>query len=62
VRFPDRLPTLAQVESEALAEALRRTGGRQAAAAKLLGISQSAVSRRLARQSSDRAAAVRTRR
>ncbi len=49
MHFPGHLPTLAQVEFAALAEALRRTGGRQAAAAKLLGISQSAVSRRLAR-------------
>jgi DNA-binding NtrC family response regulator len=40
------LPTLHEVEEHLIREALRRTGGNQSAAARLLGISQSTLSRR----------------
>ncbi len=46
VRFPDPLPTLAEVEDALITEALRRTSGNQSAAARLLGVAQSTLSRR----------------
>ena len=45
--FPDQLPTLKQMSQLLVDEALRRTGGNQSHAAKFLGISQQALSRRL---------------
>ncbi|MDR2054508.1 MAG: sigma-54 dependent transcriptional regulator [Desulfovibrio sp.] len=42
-----RLPTLAQSEKLLLQEAMRRAGGKQTLAGRMLGISQSAVSKRL---------------
>jgi DNA-binding NtrC family response regulator/CHASE2 domain-containing sensor protein len=48
--FTDRFPTLKELDSFLMAEALRRTGGNQSSAAKLLGLSASALSRRLNRQ------------
>jgi transcriptional regulator with PAS, ATPase and Fis domain len=43
----DRFPSLDQLELQHIREALRRSGGNQSAAAVLLGISQSTISRRL---------------
>jgi DNA-binding NtrC family response regulator len=43
----DSLPTFAQAESLLLSEALDRAGGKQTLAARLLGVSQSALSKRL---------------
>jgi DNA-binding NtrC family response regulator len=48
--FPDRLPTLAELTAQAVEEALRRSKGNQALAARLLGISPQALSARLARR------------
>lgn len=48
--FPDRLPPLRELEGLAVAEALRRSGGNQSVAALMLGISQQALSKRLARE------------
>jgi len=45
------LPTLKQASERLVREALRRSGGNQTAAARLLGISQQAVSKRLKRLS-----------
>ncbi|MFH1476439.1 MAG: sigma-54 dependent transcriptional regulator [Verrucomicrobiota bacterium] len=45
--FPDPMPTLAEIDQAAFAEALRRAEGNQAKTARLLGISQPAVSKRL---------------
>ncbi|NDV19697.1 response regulator [Pseudodesulfovibrio sp. JC047] len=47
--FPDPLPTLAQASDMVVEEAMRRSGGKQTAAARLLGISQPALSKRLKR-------------
>ncbi|MBW3163493.1 sigma-54-dependent transcriptional regulator [Ferrimonas balearica] len=47
--FPAELPTLAQVGDLLIAEAMSRTAGNQSAAAALLGLSQPALSRRLAK-------------
>ena len=45
--FPERLPTLDQATEMLIAEALRRARGNQSAAAKFLGISHQALSKRL---------------
>lgn len=47
VSFPERMPALKDVTAQAIDEALRRTNGNQRAAAKLLGLSQQAISKRL---------------
>ncbi len=47
INFPSRMPALKEVTIQAIDEALRRTNGNQRAAAKLLGLSQQAVSKRL---------------
>jgi DNA-binding NtrC family response regulator len=47
---PDRLPTLREMTEGLIAEALSRSGGNQAAAAGLLGISPQALSKRLGRR------------
>jgi DNA-binding NtrC family response regulator len=52
--FPERLPTLEQATQMLIAEALRRARGNQSVAAKLLGISHQALSKRLKkRQAAD---------
>lgn len=45
--FPKSLPTLAQMNQALIDEAMSRTANNQTAAAQILGISQSALSRRL---------------
>ncbi|MBU0730532.1 MAG: sigma 54-interacting transcriptional regulator [Proteobacteria bacterium] len=45
--FPTELPTIKQVTSLLVQEAMKRTKGKQTAAAKLLGITQQALSKRL---------------
>ncbi|MCD6527309.1 MAG: sigma-54-dependent Fis family transcriptional regulator [Desulfuromonas sp.] len=45
--FPEKLPTLERVASQLIDEALRRAKGNQSIAARMLGISQPALSRRL---------------
>ena len=45
--FPDPLPTLKQVERLLVDEALRRSGGNQAIAAMMLGITRQAINKRL---------------
>jgi transcriptional regulator with PAS, ATPase and Fis domain len=45
--FPKQLPTIAQMNQALLDEAMSRTANNQTAAAQILGISQSALSRRL---------------
>jgi len=47
IRFSDKLPTLKQVTELLIEEALKRTRGNQSAAARLLGVSQQALSKRL---------------
>ncbi|MBY6185394.1 sigma-54 dependent transcriptional regulator [Marinobacter hydrocarbonoclasticus] len=51
--FPAELPTLAQVSDLLIAEAMSRTAGNQSAAAALLGLSQPALSRRLAKSKAE---------
>ena len=51
IRFPKLLPTLKQTATLLVREALRRCGGNQSAAAKLLGITQQALSERLKKMS-----------
>lgn len=51
--FPAELPTLAQVSDMLIEEAMSRTAGNQSAAAALLGLSQPALSRRLAKSRSE---------
>ncbi len=46
----ERLPTLKEAEECLMAEALRRAGGNQGAAATLLGISRQALNKRLLRK------------
>jgi DNA-binding NtrC family response regulator len=45
--FPERLPTLKQVEDALVEEALRRAGGNQSIAATLLGITRQAMNKRV---------------
>jgi DNA-binding NtrC family response regulator len=45
--LPGRFPTLAEAETFLVDEAMRRSGGNQSAAARLLGVAQSTLSRRL---------------
>jgi DNA-binding NtrC family response regulator len=45
--FPDTLPTIEETSQALVLEALRRTKGNQSTAARLLGISQQAVNKRL---------------
>jgi len=47
--FPSALPTPRQVVEDLVAEAMRRADGKQSAAARLLGISQQAIAKRLKR-------------
>ncbi len=47
VVFPPRLPTLKETANQLIDEAMRRASGKQSIAASMLGISQSALSRRL---------------
>ncbi|USD38955.1 MULTISPECIES: sigma-54 dependent transcriptional regulator [Ferrimonas] len=49
LRFPDKLPTLAEAGKALIDEAMSRTANNQTAAAQMLGISQSALSRRIAK-------------
>lgn len=48
--FPANLPTISETTQQLIHEALIRTNNNQSAAAKLLGITQSALSRRLSKQ------------
>jgi transcriptional regulator with PAS, ATPase and Fis domain len=45
--FPSRLPTIKNATRMLIAEAIKRTGGNQTAAAAMLGISQQALSKRM---------------
>jgi DNA-binding NtrC family response regulator len=47
ILFPDPLPTMDQTIQKLVQEALRRSGGNQAAAARMLGISRQAMHQRL---------------
>jgi DNA-binding NtrC family response regulator len=49
MRFPEVLPTLREASEHLVQEALQRTGGNISAAARLLGVTQSALSRRVSR-------------
>jgi DNA-binding NtrC family response regulator len=49
ISFPDPLPTLAQTSDLLVEEAIRRSNGKQTLAARMLGISQPALSKRLKR-------------
>lgn len=49
LRFPDRLPTLKEMNELLVEEALRRTGNNQSQAARLLGMTQQALNQRLRR-------------
>lgn len=48
--FPEKLPTLEEVASQLIAEAMSRAQGNQSIAARMLGISQPALSRRLKKE------------
>jgi DNA-binding NtrC family response regulator len=48
-RFPDHLPTLKEAETLLIDEALKRSKGNQGIAASLLGISRTALNKRLKR-------------
>ncbi|SMP53519.1 two component, sigma54 specific, transcriptional regulator, Fis family [Desulfonatronum zhilinae] len=50
ILFPDPLPTMDQTLQELVREALRRSGGNQAAAARMLGISRQAMHQRLSQR------------
>jgi DNA-binding NtrC family response regulator len=45
--FPERLPTLKQIEEALVEEALRRAGGNQSIAASMLGITRQAMNKRV---------------
>jgi two-component system, NtrC family, nitrogen regulation response regulator GlnG len=49
-RFRNRLPTLHEAQEALIAEALRRAGGNQGIAARLLGMSRQALNKRLGRR------------
>jgi DNA-binding NtrC family response regulator len=53
VIFPDRLPTLREVTDLLLQEALRRSENNQSLAARMIGVSQQAVSKRLRKGNGD---------
>jgi transcriptional regulator with GAF, ATPase, and Fis domain len=48
--FPARLPTIHEITNSLIDEALTRSGGNQAIAAGMLGISPQALSKRLSRR------------
>jgi DNA-binding NtrC family response regulator len=48
--FPDRLPTLREIQEAVVAEALRRADGNQGLAAGMLGVSRQALNKRLTRR------------
>lgn len=50
LNFPKELPTLAQMSQALIDEAMSRTANNQTAAAQMLGISQSALSRRITKE------------
>ncbi|MFW5686254.1 MAG: sigma 54-interacting transcriptional regulator, partial [Spirochaetota bacterium] len=50
VAFPEDLPTIDEVTQQLIDEALRRTSGNQSAAARMLGMTPSAISKRLRRR------------
>ena len=50
ILFPNKLPTLAEMNRALIDEAMNRTANNQTAAAQLLGISQSALSRRITKE------------
>jgi DNA-binding NtrC family response regulator len=52
--FPERLPTLKQIEHLLVQEALQRAGGNQSIAATLLGITRQALNKRLHKADFDR--------
>jgi DNA-binding NtrC family response regulator len=52
--FPARLPQIQEVVDQLVAEALRRSQGNRAAAARLLGISRQAMSQRLRHRDGNR--------
>ncbi|MBN1836876.1 MAG: sigma 54-interacting transcriptional regulator, partial [Spirochaetales bacterium] len=54
ITFSGRLPSLTELEASLLREAVTRTGGNQNLAARLLGLSPSALSRRLHKQRDDK--------
>jgi len=47
IEFPENLPTIEQLRTYLVAEALSRTEGNRTAAAAMLGISRQALSRKL---------------
>ena len=47
ISYSGTLPTLEEAERFLIAEALEKSGGNQTAAARMLGVSQSTLSRRL---------------
>tara|TARA_B100000614_G_scaffold23979_1_gene18821 strand:+ start:1196 stop:2188 length:993 start_codon:yes stop_codon:yes gene_type:complete len=49
IRFPSQLPTMLETRKALVAEALRRTGGNQSKAAKLLGLTPAAVNKFLSK-------------
>lgn len=55
VTFPEPLPTLARISDLLIEEAMRRSGGKQTSAARMLGISQPALSKRLKRMTAESA-------
>ncbi len=50
ISFPKELPTLAEMSQALIDEAMSRTANNQTAAARMLGISQSALSRRITKE------------
>jgi len=52
--FYEKLPTLKQASQRLVEKALAQTGGNQSAAAKILGISQQALSKRLQKQQAEK--------
>jgi transcriptional regulator with GAF, ATPase, and Fis domain len=50
LRFPKELPTIKESTRLLVAEAMKRGGGNQSLAAKLLGITQQALSKRLKKE------------
>jgi DNA-binding protein Fis len=49
ISYSGRFPTLKEVEDYLISEALERAEGNQTVAARMLGVSQSTLSRRLSR-------------